>query len=71
MNNIYNYAPSNNLQKPVIAYLVHNYGDKSFLVKAANNLFRKIDINNNGTLDRNEFITQMNIKKQRKNYYTQ
>ena len=56
LNNIYNYAPSNNLQKPVIAYLVHNYGDKSFLVKAANNLFRKIDINNNGTLDRNEFI---------------
>ena len=40
----------------MIAYLIHNHGDKSDEVKHANNLFAKIDINNNGSLDRREFI---------------
>ena len=56
MNNIYNYSTSNRLQKPVIAYLVHNHGDKNKFVKAATTLFTKIDINNNGALERGEFI---------------
>ena len=56
LNNIYNYSTSNRLQKPVIAYLVHNHGDKNKFVKAATTLFTKIDINNNGALERGEFI---------------
>lgn len=56
LENILSYAPTNSLQKPVIAFLIHNHGDKSEEVKHANNLFAKIDINNNGTLDRREFI---------------
>ena len=56
MTHILSYSPTNSLQKPVIAYLIHNHGDKSDEVKHANNLFAKIDINNNGSLDRREFI---------------
>ena len=56
MTHILSYSPTNSLQKPVIAYLIHNNGDKSDEVKHANNLFAKIDINNNGSLDRREFI---------------
>ena len=56
LNNIYNYSTSNRLQKPVMTYLVHNHGEKNKFVKAATNLFTKIDINNNGSLERGEFI---------------
>ena len=56
LNHVLSYSPTNSLQKPVIAYLIHNHGDRSTEIKHANNLFAKIDINNNGTLDRREFI---------------
>ena len=56
LNHVLNFAPTNSLQKPVIAYLIHNHGDKSSEIKHANNLFAKIDVNNNGSLDRREFI---------------
>ena len=66
LNNIYNYSTSNRLQKPVMTYLVHNHGEKNKFVKAATNLFTKIDINNNGSLERGEFIN--NTKELYKQY---
>lgn len=57
LENIKKYNPENPLQKPVIAYLIHNNIFDDFA--DASTLFMKIDINNDGTIGRAEFIDEI------------
>ena len=61
LNNIFTFNMEKTLQIPVINYLVHNNLEGSSYVNYASILFSKIDINNDGSLNKNEFIQNMNM----------
>ena len=57
-NNIKNYKPNKILQQVSIAYIVHNNPNLIDVVNA-NLLFLKIDVNNDGVIEKDEFFMQL------------
>ena len=58
MNNIKNYKPNKILQQVSINYIVHNNPNLIDVVNA-NLLFLKIDVNNDGVIEKDEFFMQL------------
>lgn len=61
LNNIFTFNVEKTLQIPVINYIVHNNLEKSSYINYAGILFNKIDINNDGCINKNEFIHNINL----------
>ena len=60
LDNIKNYYPDNLLQQTSLIYLVNN-NPNCENVKKASSLYIKIDKDNNGVIDLNEFVNGLNI----------
>ena len=56
--NIKKYKPEKVLQQASIAFLIHNFSHYEG-IKIANSLYLKIDHNNNGVIEKNEFIKEL------------
>ena len=60
LDNIKNYFPNNFLQQTSLLYLVNNYPNEE-TVKKASSLYIKLDKDNNGIIDYNEFVNGLEI----------
>ena len=58
LNNIKKYNPDKVIQQASIAFLIHNFPHIEG-IKIANSLYLKIDHNNNGVIEKNEFIKEL------------
>ena len=58
LNNIKKYNPDKVIQQASIAFLIHNFPHIEG-IKIANLLYLKIDYNNNGVIEKNEFIKEL------------
>ena len=56
--NIKKYKPEKVLQQASIAFLIHNFPHYEG-IKIANSLYLKIDHNNNGVIEKNEFVKEL------------